>query len=208
MWFSNCPFYAVSPQGCLLSCLFKGGNSISPHHAGFKSHWLYKLVKFGPSGFCSQCDENLSFLCGLHSVRVYFSPLSTPWAALSPEGSLVGPFSTPLHLHPSYFLSSASSLYLSVESFFCKSLGCLMGYLHWYECYLVVSMSQGELRVFWLHHLPGESLNILLHRHSDVLVNISLNKFLKVFFSKPWKLYFIWTQLWKKLFYISNNAVW
>lgn len=94
----------------------------------------------------------------------------------------MGAFSTPLHLHPSYFPSSASSLYLVVESFLCQSLGCLFGLFTLCECYLVVSMGQGELRVFRIHRLPWKSLNIFLHRQADVSVSIYLNKFLKILF--------------------------
>lgn len=97
---------------------------------------------------------------------LFLSPLwaghPSPWRTV-----LQVPLVPPLHLHPSYLLWSDSPVYLTVESFFCQTLHCCLGYLHPYECYLVVSMGWGELRASLPHHLAQKSLNILLHMHAE-----------------------------------------
>lgn len=72
---------------------------------------------------------------------------SLPWTTLLS-------FSSPPCLCPSYPFHVASSFHLLVE-FFCPSLDRCLGYVHWCECYLVVSMGRSELKVLLLHHLPS-----------------------------------------------------
>lgn len=86
----------------------------------------------------------------------YLQPRSLPWTTLQ------------FHLAPHHFsflpalLSVASSLHFPVESLFCQSSGNFLGYLHWNECFLIVSLGGGELRVFLLKHLPKLSRRIFL----------------------------------------------
>ena len=54
----------------------------------------------------------------------------------------------------------SSSLHLAVMSVFCQSLGHFRGYLRWCRGYLLVSMGQGELRIFLLHWSSLEVLSL------------------------------------------------
>lgn len=117
--------------------------------------------------FEAKCYGDLSssyeiFMPWGHTVRVCFSPLFMLVPSL--------PLKTVLLVCPN--LASAlptlftvtSSLYLAVGSLFWQSLVHFLGYVHWYECYLAVSMGWGEIRIFLLFHLPWkcETVSILI----------------------------------------------
>ena len=66
-------------------------------------------MKFSPSVFKANCYRYLSSPCGFFSVIVCFSSLPESVASLLPAESPMSPFSSQLHLHPSYPLHCGPS---------------------------------------------------------------------------------------------------
>ena len=153
--------------GCLLCCLFKNGDSASSHPPGSPRTELADFLKFqvlspagcknsqnakfGSSCFQSKCYGAMSSLYGSLLLSLLCTFVSLP----TKDGC--GPFCSPLHLWCISALltlfSVASSLPPVLESVL-PVFRSFPGYLHWCECYLAVSVGQGELRVLLLCHLP------------------------------------------------------
>ena len=140
-------------MGSLLCCLFKGRDSVSSpsHLSQGQAHWFLKFQVLNPTD-CKK-SGNSSFSYGLRGVGNCFSHFSVSSVFLPPGDSLITHLAPGcVSALPSLFHAN-SSLYLAVESLFCQSSGYFLGYLHRCECYLVVFMGQGELRILLLWDL-------------------------------------------------------
>ena len=155
-------------MGCLSCYLFKNGDSASSHPPGSPRTELADFFKFqalSPAGFKNSQNAKFGFSCfqskcygAMSSLydSLLLSLLCTFVSLPTKDGC--GPFCcSPLHLRcisalPTLF-SVASSLPPMLESVL-PAFRSFPGYLHRCECYLAVSVGQGELRVLLLCHLP------------------------------------------------------
>lgn len=94
----------------------------------------------------------LYFVPRVPGQGIYSSPLSEPM------DSPLDPLSSWCISTISTLFDMASSLHLAVESLLCQFLGHFLVYLHWYQCYLVVSMEGGEFRIFYFAGFLRNSL--------------------------------------------------
>ena len=149
---SNCCFKTISPWAvhCVVSLraetqfplallALPEPNPLIFKIPSLKPHWLWELTKSGRSGLIfrgqgPRCDS--MFLLPLHACGS-LPPMD------SPCGSIY--FTT----FPPFLSSSVWPLfYILLSNLFCQSLAYCLGYLHWYECYGIITVGPGELRVF------------------------------------------------------------
>ena len=154
-------------------CFFKGGDSVfscpqaipelSPliflkFQVLIEALMIIRAQKLGPSGFQSQMLRG--FVFHTRVPRAWGVCCEGLFPLCSPQHPSHGQLHGSVQLPPvsPFFLHSLMwPLYLAVESLFCQSSGCFLGYLHWCECYLVVSVRQGELSILQLGYLPQKS---------------------------------------------------
>lgn len=121
---------------------------------GFKSHWSWRTHEIQPLWFSK---PNIMRIRVTHTGSQVWglSPLhpgvSLPPPSFPPTDSTIGPLASNHFSALPTFFHVVFSLHLVVGSVI---PGCFLGYLHWYECHLVVSMGQGEPRILLLCHLP------------------------------------------------------
>lgn len=147
---------------CLLCYLFKWNSTLlalpESNLLIFKVADVKPYCLLGSSGFQSQMIRGFIWPRGFPMPAVSggdlpltplcaccVPPADIPWWSLSPVC---------ISALPTLF-SVSSSLYLAT---FCQSSSCILGYLHWYGCYLIVSVGQYDLMILLVYHLSRKSI--------------------------------------------------
>lgn len=134
-------------EGCLLCCLFKDEDLVSscpPSSPRTWAHWylVFPVLSSAdcknswnltPLVFKAKCYGDLSFPCGLFSMRVFLFSLHMPSILLSHDNP-IGPFSSPPCLYPFYLPSGG--LFSTFQCRVC--FASLEIIFNWCQCYLVV----------------------------------------------------------------------
>lgn len=166
---------------------------------------------FSLSGFKAKYYGDSSSPCGLPvpgipGMNICISPFSGPVLSLPLAESSVGLFSSPPCLHPSNPLPCGLFSMLNYGESVLPVLKLFLSYLHWHGCYLVVSMGQGELRIFLLHYLPQKwkSQSFPFYKLAYIFIWVSFisskvslisNKADSIIFYFIGKIYFLWISL-------------